>query len=256
MFNVPNRIKQPALCCMYCGKSYKKRTNLNNHIVVCEIVDKAKKDGNINDDEIDEVPSQKKMYKMMLMIIKKQNALEEKLSEVYKFAINKQKKINICEWLNTNKEPAICFNRMHEKIEVTTDDVKYLMENSFVDTLSHIFSKGLYYDNSSAIVAFAEKPNTFYIYNSTQKWREMNKEDLISFLNRIHHKLYCLFIDYKKFNADKRESDGRLEDLFTKTTSKITNFDFNQDVGLVNKIKLNMYNNMKREMRPIVEFEF
>ena len=30
--NIPNMIKQPAQCCIHCGKSYKKNSNLEKHI--------------------------------------------------------------------------------------------------------------------------------------------------------------------------------------------------------------------------------
>ena len=33
---INNRIKQPSQCCVICGKTYKKRTTLDKHIVTCE----------------------------------------------------------------------------------------------------------------------------------------------------------------------------------------------------------------------------
>ena len=38
-----NKIKQPSQCCIHCGKSYKKRTNLDKHIVICELLQISKK---------------------------------------------------------------------------------------------------------------------------------------------------------------------------------------------------------------------
>ena len=40
--NIPNKIKQPSLCCVYCGKSYIKRINLDKHLVICELLQKTK----------------------------------------------------------------------------------------------------------------------------------------------------------------------------------------------------------------------
>ena len=40
--DIPNRIKQPAKCCVHCGKSYKKKTNLDKHIIVCELLHNSK----------------------------------------------------------------------------------------------------------------------------------------------------------------------------------------------------------------------
>ena len=41
--DIPNRIKQPAQCCVHCGKSYIKRENLNKHLVICELLQISKK---------------------------------------------------------------------------------------------------------------------------------------------------------------------------------------------------------------------
>ncbi len=30
-----NKIKQSAMCCIYCGKSYKVRLNLEKHLILC-----------------------------------------------------------------------------------------------------------------------------------------------------------------------------------------------------------------------------
>ena len=40
---LPNRIKQPAICCVYCGKGYKSRTGYEKHAILCELIDRTKK---------------------------------------------------------------------------------------------------------------------------------------------------------------------------------------------------------------------
>ena len=58
------------LCCEYCGKEYKRRINHDKHIILCEIVYKARKKDKRIDKETEEVneelPSTKQMYKMFL----------------------------------------------------------------------------------------------------------------------------------------------------------------------------------------------
>ena len=61
--NIPNLIKQPSQCCIYCGKTYKLRSNVDKHMTLCELVYKSKKTGVIVEDD-DETPSLKKMYKI------------------------------------------------------------------------------------------------------------------------------------------------------------------------------------------------
>ena len=66
---IPNKIKQPAQCCKYCGKSYMKKINLDKHVILCELLNTSKSKSSVDDEE--EVPSQRKMYQMILEIGKK-----------------------------------------------------------------------------------------------------------------------------------------------------------------------------------------
>jgi len=59
--NIPNKIKQPAKCCVYCGKSYVKKTNLDKHIIICELLNKSK--SSVIIEEEDDIPSQKNCIK-------------------------------------------------------------------------------------------------------------------------------------------------------------------------------------------------
>ena len=38
MYIIPNKIQQPAICCIHCGKSYKNRGNLKNHEITCQLI--------------------------------------------------------------------------------------------------------------------------------------------------------------------------------------------------------------------------
>ena len=187
--NIPNRIKQPSKCCVYCGKSYVKKTSLDKHIIICELLNNSKSTIIENDED---VPSQKKMYQILLELGNKFNKLEEKVDELNKWVVKKKKKINVIDWLNTNITPEIKFDILIEKIIITQDDVKYLFDNSFADTLNQIFSRNIYNlsETEYPIFAFIQKSNVFYIYeNEESGWMELNREKIIKFLNRVHMKL-------------------------------------------------------------------
>ena len=61
-----NKIKHSAMCCIYCGKSYKTRMNLDKHVILCEITNKSKRNHTSTDDDNDELKEQtissKKLY--------------------------------------------------------------------------------------------------------------------------------------------------------------------------------------------------
>lgn len=254
--NIPNMIKQPAQCCIYCGKSYKTKVKLNNHVILCELLAKSKKTLIIDDE--DEIPSQRKIYQMLLELGGKFNKLEEKIDELNKWVIKKKKKINVIEWLNSNIIPEIKFDNLIEKIIITEDDIKYLFDNSFVDVLNNIFSRNIYNlsENEYPIFAFVQKTNIFYIYeNEDVGWIELIKETLIKFLNKVHMKLLRVFRQYKKDNGDKICNDESFSLLCDRTSVKMMNIDFRQENILV-KIRSNMFSRMKIDMKALVEYEF
>jgi hypothetical protein len=256
---IPNMIKQPGQCCIYCGKSYKKKINLDKHVLLCELLTRSKKGLVIDNDEDEEEDiSQRKMYRILLELGMKFNRLEERFDELNKWVIKKKKKINVIEWLNVNIIPDIKFDNLIEKIIITQDDVKYLFDNSFADTLNQIFSRNIYNlsENEYPIFAFVQKSNIFYIYdNEPAKWVELSRENLMKFLNRVHMKLLRVYSEYKKENAEKIRDDESFSILCDKTTLKMMSVDFRQD-SILGKIKTNMYTRMKTDMKGLVEYEF
>lgn len=257
--NIPNKIKQPAQCCIYCGKSYVKKTSLNKHIIICELLNKSKNRNLLLNEEIeDEIPSQKKLFQMLIELGNKYNKLEEKVEELNKWVIKKKKKINVIEWLNTNIIPQYKFETLIEKIIIDQEDVKYLFENSFNDTLNKIFAKTIYNlsENEYPIFAFAQKTNMFYIYeNENEGWIELTREKLVRFLNRVHMKLLKIYCEWKKINSTQIQEDEALSILCDKTSLKMMNVDFKQET-IYGKIKNNMYSRMKMDMKALIEYEF
>jgi hypothetical protein len=197
---------------------------------------------------------------MLLELGNKFSKLEERLDEINKWVIKKKKKINVIEWLNMNMKPEFKFDNLIEKVIITQDDVKYLFENSFIDTLNNIFSRNIYHliDDKYPIFAFIQKSNIFYIYENEDGdggWIELSKENLIKFLNKVHMKITRIFGEYKKLNADKIRNDESFSILCDKITIKIMNIDFRQE-SILGKVRSNMYSKMKTDMKGFIEYEF
>jgi len=264
-YGVPNRIKQPAHCCVYCGRTYKLKSIVDKHIILCELVNKSKKYGLIIEE--DELPSQKTIYKMLLELGKKYNILEEKVDVINKYVVKKKKKINVLEWLNVNIQPSIVFEKLYEQIQITDEDICYLLNNSVIDTLNTIFSRSIYNVNDSEypIFAFVQKANIFYIYDKNNEnnennenkmeWQELTRERLIKFLNRVHMKLAKYFSEWKKTQNDGKNRNDSFDTTCDKTLVKIMSVDFKQDYVL-SKIRSSMYSRMKTDMKALVEYEF
>jgi hypothetical protein len=150
LFNIiPNKVKQPAQCCIHCGKNYVKKSNLDKHMIACDLLQKSKERRKIQlleeiSDEDQQIPSQKKLFQMLIELGIKYNKLEEKVDEISKWVVKKKKKINMIEWLNDNIIPTLIFEQLIDKIIITEEDIEFLFNNSFYDTLNNVFSKTIY----------------------------------------------------------------------------------------------------------------
>ena len=258
--NIPNKIKQPAQCCIHCGKSYVKRVNLDKHVIICELLHNRRNTSLVIEDEEEPLPSQRKMFHMLIELGQKYNKLEEKVEELNKWVIKKKKKINILEWLNDNNKPNILFDSIIDKITVNEDDIKYLFENSFNDVLNEIFLRTIYNFNETEnpMFAFVQKINVFYVYELIEDkkiWVELSREKLIKFLNKVHTKILKAFCDFK----NERIKEIRASDTYSikcdKTMVKIMSVEFKQE-SILSKVRSMMFAKMKTDMKALVEFEF
>jgi len=288
---IANKIKQPSLCCVNCGKSYKKRDNLNKHNVICDLLQKSRqqyKQPNkiIEEDDDEPIPSQKKMFQMLIELGQKYNKLEEKVAEMQKWVVKNKKKINILDWLHANSKPTLVFEDFIDRIIICDDDVKCIIDNTFYDTLNQIFSRTLYnftqFENTNTntntntnlnpIVAFVHKPNTFYIYEKTSdttgstpvlRWNELSREKLTKFLNKIHIKIVRAFTNWKKNyikenkkeNTKEKKDMDSFETLCDKAIIKLMNIDFTQE-SIFSKVRNMIFQRMKTDMKSVLEYEF
>lgn len=252
ILSISNRIKQHKNCCIHCGKSYKLKTNLDKHYLLCDLIYSRK---TVEDETL---PSQKQMYQIILDLSQKYNKLEEKLNEINRRII-KTKKINILEWLNENLQPDLIFENITEKIIITTSHIEYLFYNSFYDTLNEILISIYTLDEmNNPLFAFAKKSNTFYIFDKiTDKnvWTEMSNDKLTRFLNKIQIKISKGLQDWKKNNLQKIQEREDLSNLYDKTIIKLMKLDFGENTILL-KTKKIMYDKMKSNIKSMVEYEF
>lgn len=251
MNNIPNMIKQPALCCMYCGKSYKKRQNLNKHITICEITINSRK----TITEEFNIPNSQQIFELVVELANRCNRLEKKIEELSKNSNKENKKLDVISWLNINIVPEIKFDNLLEKINITNEDIKPLYNNkNFVDILNNVFSNNIYNykEYNYPLYAFNQKPHKLYVYLSSEyKWRELDKDELIKFLNKIHMKIYKALQSYKKENEDMIENNDSELIKYDKIVAYLMNINFNINASILGKIKNAIYSNIKRDINVI-----
>ena len=170
-----NKIKHSVMCCIYCGKSYKTRMNLDKHVILCEITQQSKRSfshSNNDDNDIDTETdiSSKKLYQIVMQLSLKCNRLENKVADLSKYVTKKIEKFDIIDYLNnitrTTNNPTLLFENITEIINVEQSDIEFLFHNSFMDTVNTILSRSIYNNNTPTefpIAAFKEKKNTIFV---------------------------------------------------------------------------------------------
>ena len=256
------------LCCEYCGKGYKRRLNYDKHFILCEIIYKAKKKDKRIDKETEEIneemPTPKQMYKMFLELALKYNKLEEKVELMSKWVDKKKKKINVLDWLNTSSglKPDLIFDNLADNISILESDLDLLINGNFYDMLNEVFIRNIYDKNESevSLFAFIQKTNTIYVYTNQNSdsqvvWIELSREKLIYFLNKLHFKIVKVLLEWNRKNKEKPNFSEKMEEMYNKSNIKLMGIDFKIESTL-NKIKFNIYNKMKKDMKALIEYEF
>ena len=254
--NEQNKIKHSAMCCIYCGKSYKTRSNLEKHLILCEITHKSKSVKKSTHDDNDDIAefqeqqeqmSSKKLYQIVMQLALKCNRLESKVTDLSKYVNKKIQKIDLIDYLNNRtrrtNNPKLLFENITEIIKVEQSDIEFLFHNSFLETVNLILSRSIYRDNNQnqeneiPIAAFKEKPSTIYVYTKEQSqqqqqqsqnptWSIVTREKFTRFLNILQFKISKAFSEWRKHNAQTLIENDNHCILYDKTFSKLMEPDF------------------------------
>lgn len=257
--NIPNKIKQSAECCVYCGKGYKAKKNLEKHIILCEIYHNPKKRKIVIEDD-EPLPSQKVLYEMIIQLTLKCNKMESKIDELNKLLIKEKKKINVIEWLNNNKKLELTFDDFIDQIIITNENIEFLFKNTFNDTFIDIFS-GLIetYNENMPLKCFIQKQGHFYVFNKNDEgllfWLELSREKLIYSLNKFHMKLSKEMYLWKERNSQYIDNSDNNALLYDKAYLKLMTVDFRQESTL-SKIKSILFSRLKTDLKHFIEYEF
>jgi len=264
--NRRNQLNQSCLSCVYCGKNYKSRKNIDKHLVLCETIYKCKNNrGTYEEEEEIELPSQKHMYKIILELTDKYNKLEEKMEQMTKWIDKKKKKINVIEWLNTNTSPSFTFDDLNDKILVSNNETERMITNGFLDAIHEILSRNILQISNNEprnfpIICFEQKTNYIYVYNKTLEslepcWVELERDKFVCLMNQIHKLLAKSLVEWKKTQTSNNAFSDQKADTYNKTIVKLMDVNFNQD-STFNKMKSIIYGLTKLDLKSLIEYEF
>lgn len=263
--------------CVYCGKSYTRKSSCDKHAIICEMTHKSKRLKSCEEEETTNVPSTLQLYNIIQELAFKQQKMEEKMDEMQKWIDKKKKKLNVIHWLNTQFAPPSNFEPRTRSLVVIQEDITVLIENSFAQTVSNILKRNLNPPKDGLvkepIVCFTEKSSVFYIYKPKQdqqkeqqkeqqqdqqkenEWTKMTPDEFVFILRVIHSKLLNALCRWRDINNERIKYNDKFADLYNKTVIKLMGADFNQESTL-SKIRAPLYNYLKGDLKNMVEYDY
>lgn len=274
--------------CSKCSKKYKIKTNYDKHLLMCNLMSKTVKERRIENINIDNTPSTKELYSIILRLSNKCEMMERKIEKLTDSYNKEKKKINVIEWLNNqknnidnddnsdsdndnngvkinNKNPI--FSKWIETVNINEDDMESVVNNNFMDGLKHII-KRLVRENEDygitfPIKAFEQKEGLFYIYdiinidngnNFEKKWIIMSAENLNILFSKITKGLIKQIRLWKDNNINKMSEEGFAK-VYANNIKKVTGGDVPIQTQQL-KFRKYLYNIIKINIKNIIEYEY
>jgi hypothetical protein len=252
------------LRCAVCNKQYTRKSSLDKHKILCDFKMKTKRERQIEEDELGDIPSHFQLVKIVQELTLKMIIMEEKMEQMQKYIDKKKHKLNIMIWLNTNVTPTIGFLEwVHTSLILKSEHFENLMDNTIFHTIQKIFEDNLYEKSGFIypIRCFSQKADVFYICDKKEdgssEWRKLVLTDMILILKIIQNGMIKTVSKWKVDNQNKFDDNDKISILFNKAVIKLMNISFRQDSNL-SRIKNSLYNYLKTDLTSVVgvEFEF
>ena len=251
-----------SYCCNLCKKSYTKKSSLDKHKLLCDYKSKSKLEHKVADEELGDIPSHDQLVKIVHELAFKYAKLEDKMSEMQKWVNQKKQKIKVIDWLNDHIDATIGFKEWMTTIEVIPSIALSLIDNTAFQTFQSILEYNLCnkLDFVCPIKCFSQKANIFYVCeklpDGKNVWTQLDPDELLILFKRIQSKLLAELSKWKITNKEQMEEDDKLSEQFNKAIIKLLNITIAAHDINVGKIRNNLYNYLKIDLKNLIEYEF
>jgi len=230
--------------CPHCQRSYQRKIYYDRHVAVCEILCKSKKERVLEVEEQSDTPTMRDLYKVVMEMTLKYNALEKKFNEMEKFVNSKKQKLDVVVWLNAKYCKAIDYTTWFNSITVKREHLEVLFQTDYVNGVVKALQEALCREDASVqpMRAFSEKNNMFYIFLEKQ-WSIMDDECYLKLMYLLDKKFMIEFGKWTEENKDKLYLDD-----FTLIYAKNVNKIMATREHLYSRIKRELYKKMQEDL--------
>ena len=137
----------------------------------------------------------------------------------------------------------------HSLIEV----VNTILEEHITSTLQTIQT---IQTKTIPICCFNQKQSTFYVFQDI--WSPFSHEDFVIMLCTIHRKILIELCSWQTTNEEKIDQSEKNQVQYNKAVNKLVSVNFSQSgsANALNKIKVQLYNYLKKDLKNLIEYDF
>ena len=242
--------------CPHCQRTYKIKVYFDRHVGLCKMLSKTKHERLLEVEEQADTPTLRDLYAAVMSLTEKYSQLEEKFTELSKYASIKKQKLNIVDWLNENYgNQATDYSEWFKSIRIQQEELYVLFQTDYVGGVMAVLKQLLpIEDEKRPIRAFTTKDGVFYIYQQTENcWEMIDADTFQKLMFSLDKKFMSAFVEWQNENKDRMQEDN-FSDTYTKNARKIMG-GHNTREQLYSRIKRELYTYLKAELPSMIEYE-
>lgn len=242
--------------CGYCGKSYKRKSYYESHILICEEIHKSKYCKMADQEQEEDELTMKEMQVVLRHFIMKCENLNNEVQRLRSYVERTKKRISVLDWLNDECNLENDYYCWIQRIEINENELEEIFRLNYVNGLLWLLQKYLPMDDiiNHPIKCFQEKQGIFYMY-SKKKWIIMDDRVFNKFINTLNQKLMKIFFTWKEKHRDKIENDDHFHEIYIENMRIILGGTKPKEQTM-RLIKNKLYTYLKCNLKNIIQYEF
>ncbi len=268
-FIIPKKqLKTKIHLCDYCGKSFKRKTYFEKHILVCEQLKQQieiKHSRNVLDadlEEAEDVLNIQDLTSMVQLLMKKCETMEQEIKSLKSHLQKKTKHISILDWLNDTIVLEKDFLTWINDYDVSKEETEYVFQNDFILGLIYVLQRVFPIEKNELhpIRCFQQKQNIFYIYYNDKKtnintWKVMDETIFSCLVMSFIQKFLKWFYVWKEENIDKIQNNDDFHDLYVLYMRRCSGTTKNEE-QIHRSIRSKLYMYLKQNIKNVIEYEY
>jgi len=257
---------QSCYVCNSCAKTYTYKHNYDRHVVCCEFFNKTLRQHEHEMESCEAPPNMYVLYQLVKELAVRVSKVENENIQL-KQQLAKRNKVNILDWLNkmpTEKQPTQVYIQWLRDVVLKNVylQLEHVYSNDLISGMVSIWMFALSKtDGNAPIKAFENRPNTFYIYETSENG-EYNWSMLTTAILDKHLKHVCkqFVIDFKTHwydtHAEQIKEDEKWTNMYVDYHQKILGGTRYTTDGICQKVRQQLYIAMKVPLAQTIDIDF